>query len=423
MKSVDNLNKYNPLIYAWVVWLVASLFYSIEYLQRVAPTVMAIPLMHSFNMNAETLSFISSLYFYSYAVAQIPVGLLLDRYGARLLLSLACAVISLGSLLFAISHMLWLLGVARVLIGFGSAFAFIGVLKLAASWFPDNRYALIVGLTNSLGVAGAIFGQAPLAKLVQVSGWQTSMIILSVIGFVISILIWLLILDCPIYLLNSHVKKKRQLPKGQLVMALKAITRQPQSWVTALYAGLMVVPIIAFGELWAVPFLTQQYHLTPVMAANVNSAIFIGVGIGGPMNGWLSTYFSKQRSIMLMGNIGAFFSLVLVLYFNLHFVPLLFLLLFIFGFCTSSMLIAFNINKSRFPREYNGTVAAFTNIVIVILGALSQNAIGYMLEHWKVSVGHGSYSLADYHLAFMVLPIVSLLCLGLLFFVDKSHKI
>lgn len=421
MKLSESI-KTNTLAYAWLVWLVASLFYGIEYLQRVSTTVMALPLMQSFNINAATLSFISSLYFYSYAAAQIPVGLLLDKYGARKLLTAACAVISLGSLLFAVSKMLWVLGLARILIGFGSAFAFIGVLKLASSWFPDKRYPLMVGLTNSLGVAGAIFGQAPLAKLVEVSGWQHSMIILSIIGFVISILIWVTILDCPVCLLNQKVTRTRQLPPGQFKTALKIIISEPQSWVTAFYAGLMVVPIIAFGELWAVPFLAKQYNLTPVMAANVNSAIFVGIGVGGPVNGWLSAHFDKQRAVMLLGNVGALICLLAIIYTNVPYISLLFALLFAFGFFTSSMLIAFTINKQRFPREYNGTVAAFTNIVIVVLGAVFQDLLGFLLVHWKTATQHNGYTVATYHAALSVLPVMSLLCLLILFFVHKLEK-
>ncbi|MFN7097029.1 MAG: MFS transporter [Gammaproteobacteria bacterium] len=420
MKIMEKI-KANTLTYAWLVWLVASLFYAIEYLQRVSITVMALPLMQTFSINASTLSFISSLYFYSYAAAQIPVGLLLDKYGTRKLLSVACAVISIGSLLFAVSKMLWILSVARILIGFGSAFAFIGVLKLASSWFPDKRYPLMVGLTNSLGVAGAIFGQAPLAKLVEATGWQHSMIILSIIGFIISILIWLTILDGPVSLVNQPIKKPLSILPRPVKNTLKMIVSEPQTWVTAIYAGLMVVPIIAFGELWAVPFLAKQYHLTTVMAANINAAIFIGIGIGGPVNGWLSSHFNQQRTVMLLGNLGALICLLTILYVNVPFIALLFVRLFAFGFLTSSMLFAFTINNQGFPHEYNGTVAAFTNIIIVVLGAVFQDLLGLLLDHWRTTSQPNGYTVATYHAALSVLPIVSLLCLGLLLFVHKTE--
>jgi MFS family permease len=380
---------------------------------------MAEPLMQSFGMNAEVFSFVSSLYFYSYAAAQIPVGLLLDRFGGRRLLSLSCLVISLGSLLFALSHVLWILGLARILIGFGSAFAFIGVLKLASNWFPERRYPLMVGLTNSLGVAGAIFGQAPLAALVQNIGWQESMIVLSIIGVAISVLIWFTILDCPICLLRPANNHKRVMMSTPIWPGLKLVLSSSQTWVTALYAGLMVVPIIAFGELWAVPFLTKQYQLSSVMAANINSAIFIGIGFGGPLNGWLSGLLRRQKTVMLFGNLGALISLIAILYINIWNDYLLFAWLFCFGFCTSSMLIAFTLNKQRFEVEHNGTVAAFTNMIIVILGAFFQDFIGFMLDHWLPSLSTGDYSIADYHAALSALPLISVTCLVLLLFIKK----
>lgn len=420
MRLSEKISERHTLAYAWLVWFIASLFYGIEYLQRVSPTVMAQALMDSFHFNAATLSLMSSLYFYAYALAQIPVGLLLDRYGARRLLALACFTISCGSLLFALSQSLWFLGFARVLIGFGSAFAFIGVLKLASSWFPEHQYPQMVGLTNSLGVIGAIFGQAPLALLVHAQGWQMSMIILSIIGFFIAVLIWYTILDCPVCLLNRHVKKKRQLPPGQLKTALLNIIKDKQVWITALYAGMMVVPIIAFGELWAVPFLTKQYHLSTVMAANINAAIFLGIGFGGPINGWLSSVLNRSRSLMALGNSLAFCSLALVIYYPLPSLYWLFALLFVFGFSTSSMLIAFSLNKNRFPRAYNGTVAAFTNIIIVILGAIFQDIIGILLDHSRFHLLQTQgYTIETYHQALAVLPLLSALCLIVLCFIRK----
>ncbi len=409
--------------YGWIVWLVASLFYGIEFLQRVSPTVMADALMQSFSMNISTFSFISSLYFYAYALAQIPVGLLLDRYGARWLLALSCAVISLGSLIFAIAHVVILLCIGRILIGFGSAFAFIGVLKLASSWFPEHRYPLMVGLTNSLGVAGAIFGTAPLARLVETTGWQNSMVILSVVGFVISLLIWLTVLDRPVCLLHPHQRKLRALPNHRVFTVLKEICSHAQSWITAIYAGLMVLPIIAFGELFAVPFLTRQYHFTQVMAAAVNSAIFIGIGVGGPVNGWVAGHFKQPKEVMLLGNIGALFSLTSVVYWHFSNNPyVIATLLFIFGFCTSSMLLAFGLNKRHFPRDYSGTVAAFTNMMIVVLGAIAQDVLGLLFEAAKSGVATANDALATYHYAFVVFPIVSIICLVLWCFIWKPEK-
>lgn len=412
---LPELTKKKVTYYAWAIWFVASSFYAIEFLQRVSPSVMALPLMQFFNIGPGTLSLIASLYFYAYAIAQIPVGIMLDRYGARRLLTLACVVISLSSLLFALAKSLLVLAIARILIGFASAFAFLGVLKLSAAWFPERRYPLMVGLTNTLGVVGAILGEAPLARLVQSFGWQESMIILAIIGFIVSIGIWFIIKDCPICLIPNRIGKKSAVssPEQHILRDLKKILLNGQVWLTAIYAGCMVAPVIALGELWAVPFIASQYHVSSVLSATINSAIFIGIAFGGPINGWIAAGISAKKRIMFIGNIVALICLILLIYGGHFTAPLLFLLLFIFGFATSSMLIAFTINKARSDSEHSATIAAFTNIMIVMCGSIFQDVLGYLLHHFEKA------STLNYTAAFTIIPIISFLCLVMLFFVKQ----
>lgn len=410
----------NVSAYAWLVWFVAALFYGIEYFQRVSPTVMAKPLMESFHLSAAAFGAVTSLYFYAYAAAQIPVGLLLDRYGARRLLSLACFTVSLGSFLFAAAQLIWLLVLARILIGFGSAFAFIGVLKLTASWFSARQYPLMVGLTNTLGVVGAIAGEAPLAKLVATAGWQKSMIITSLVGCVISLLVWLLIRDRPSGLGSESANDRLLAPSLKTKAALKDVFKDRQTWITALYAGLMVAPIISFAELWAVPFLTRNYALSSVDAAQLNSAIFMGIGVGGPLLGWLSGRLNRRRLLMGVGNLFAFMGLLLIIYTQFLNEVGLFILLFFFGFFTSSMLIAFTLNKHRHSLDHSATVVAFTNMMIMIIGALYQPAIGWLLDRFIPAMQPGVYTLPDFHRALVILPLTSLVSLLLLYFLKDA---
>ncbi len=407
--------------YAWAIWFTAALFYAIEFLQRVSPSVMAIPLMHTFAINPARLSFIISLYFYAYALAQIPVGMMLDRFGAKRLLTLACVVVSLSSLLFAVSESLWVLAIARILIGFASAFAFLGVLKLAAVWFSERQYPFIVGLTNTIGVAGAILGEAPLAKLVETTGWQNSMIILALIGFGVSVALWLVITDCPICLIPNRIKQvttsTNRVVTKSVWYYLRPILQDKQTWFTALYAGGMVAPVIALGELWAVPFLINQFHLTQVAAATVNSALFIGIACGGPINGLLAARLNNKKRLMQIGNIIAFLCLLFLMHGRNMNSFGLFGLLFVFGFATSSMLLAFMINKDRFNADHSATVTAFTNIIIVISGSVFQDILGFLLKHFNNNMLQ-----LNYHDAFRIVPVISLLCLLLLLFIKMPEQ-
>lgn len=412
--------------FAWWVWIIAALFYSIEFFQRVSPSVMAEPIRETFNISASTLGAITSLYFYAYAIAQIPVGIVLDRFGVRWPLTLACLAISMGSLVFAVGQMLALLAIARVLIGLGSAFAFIGTLKLVSSWFPDRYYPLMVGLTNTLGVLGAVAGEAPFASMVNHLGWQDSLIIISVIGLGISVLMGLGIKDHPICLDKPKTCQAilYSARKGQQALrsVLKAVLLNPQTCLTAFYAGLMVAPVIAFAELWSVSFLTTAFNISNVTAAQINTSVFIGIAIGGPVNGALSRFFRSRKSVMVLGNIVALACISSIIYIPQLPEWSLYGLMFAFGFFTSSMLLAFTLNKQRHLPQHNGTVVALTNMAIMLIGAFYQWLIGFGLDHlWPQMHQAAHYSIGDFRATLTVLPLTSVCALATLLMIKDPQ--
>src|SRR5437899_1255372 len=110
---------------AWLICALGALYYSYEYLLRISPSVMELPLRHHFNLSATGFGLLSAFYYYAYVPLQIPVGILLDRYGPRILLTFACFICVLGTFLFAGTQVFWIAASGRFLVGFGSAFAFV----------------------------------------------------------------------------------------------------------------------------------------------------------------------------------------------------------------------------------------------------------------------------------------------------------
>jgi sugar phosphate permease len=245
------------------MWFLAAIFYGYEFFQRVAPTIMATPIMNTFHLNHASFALVSSLYLYAYALAQLPAGALLDKYGPKICLSLSALGVALGTLLFSETENLLFLGLGRILIGIGSAFAFIGCLKLATQWFEGKTFGLIVGLTNLIGVLGALVGEAPLAELVDHYGWINSLKFSGFLGLFIALILFLFIQNTP----SQSLEKKAPIP---LWPCFKKLIKTPQNWLIGIYAGLMVSPVIAFTELWAVPFLQTAHHLNSVKAAAVH---------------------------------------------------------------------------------------------------------------------------------------------------------
>ena len=145
------------------------LFFGYGFLLRVSPSVMVEELMREFSVGAAVLGNLSAIYLYVYAGIQIPVGVLLDRFGPRRLMSAAALVAGAGAWLFASAGDLGTAYAGRFLIGLGCAFSWPGMLAIIYQWYPQ-RFALLAGLGQSVGMLGAVFGQAPLAAAVASQG-------------------------------------------------------------------------------------------------------------------------------------------------------------------------------------------------------------------------------------------------------------
>lgn len=338
-------------------------------------------LSESFAIGSAMLSSLSAAYFFAYALAQVPVGILIDRYNTRTLLALACCAIALSSIAFAYSESYILASYCRIIIGLGSAFAFVGCLKLAADWFPANKFAFIVGLTNLLGVMGAIIGGTPLAYAVEVFGWRNIMYGSGIIGLIITLLLLQVLPKTKnrIHNHNKNVVKTNKQPK--LLDNFLIVIENKQTWLIAIFASCMVAPIVSYSELWGVTYLTNVYALSRPLAANITTLTFIGIAIGGPTIGWLSDHWQKRTNFMFIGMLGAVLSISLILFGPILPLWLVYILHVSFGVFTSSMLLCFTLNSEAASAKIRATTIAFTNCIIMLAGAGLQTVSGYLLAY------------------------------------------
>lgn len=360
---------------SWLIWFVAGLFYLFEFIHRVVVSVMIPELSESFEVGSALLSSLSAAYFFSYALAQVPVGILIDRYGTRLPLTLACLSIALSTFVFGLTPNINVANFSRVVIGLGSAFAFVGCLKLAATWFPAHRFAFVVGLTNMFGVIGAVVGGAPTAYAVTTLGWRNTMYIVGLIGLLLSYVLWSIIRD------NKRYKPNKSSDKSSIFKNLDEVLQNKQTWLIAIFASCMVSPIITYSELWGVTYLVNAYNIERTVAAQISTITFLGIAIGGPTIGWLSDYYRNRTYFMGIGLTGALISISIILFGPTLSLGLVLLLHVCFGFFTSSMLLCFSLNAEETKPKIRATTVALTNCVIMIVGAELQKISGELLEY------------------------------------------
>ncbi len=387
-------------------WLVGSLFFFYAWILRVSPSVMVEELMRDFAVGGAIVGNLSALYFYGYAGMQIPVGLLLDRFGPRRLMTVAACVVAVACLMFAWSDGLVGASVARFLIGAGCAFSLVGAMAVAGQWFPRERFALLAGLAMMFGMAGGVFGQAPLRVAVDATDWRTTMATVGVIGFGLMLAAWVFVRD----------RRRGSGGVGAVFKGLRRVAANRETWLNAV-AGLgSTGPLLAFAGLWGVPYLQAVHEIDRVTAGTVTSVTFIGWGVGAPLIGWLSDRIGKRRSPLIAGMVLSALSLVAILY--LPGIPLwgVGALCFGIGFGGSAQIVCFALVREHNPPQYSGTAIGMVNALVTGAGALFQPTIGWLLDlGWDGSLVDGArvYAVGAYNLAFGVLVvgcIVGILC-------------
>ena len=409
--------------FAWIVWFLGALFYCYEFFLQVSPSVMVNELMRDFSISALVLSNLVALYFYAYAVMQIPVGVLLDRFGVRRLLTIASLLCAAGCLLFGSAHAVWVAGVGRFLIGLGSAFAAVSCLHISATWFPHRYFAALVGVMVSIGMLGAVAGEGPMALMVETFHWRPSMLLLGGIGVVLALLIGVIVRDKTIENESGAQCAKLQ---SQFWSGIAHVLKNKQAWVIAVCGGLMFAPTPVLSSLWGVPFLVKVYHISRPMAATLVSLLFIGWIVGAPFFGWFSDRIKKRRPPLFISSLGTFTVLMLIVhcphYFNTVSMGLL---LFLFGIFSSAFLLAFSLMRENNPPEINATSLGFMNMLNTVGAAIAEPLVGWILDkiHPMTSVpGHAAatYALADYQFALNLLPSFTLFAFFLLFWVEET---
>ncbi|CDZ79140.1 putative sulfoacetate transporter SauU [Legionella massiliensis] len=415
-------NSQKKSILPWIVWGLGTVFYFYECLLQVSPSVMSNELMRDFTVTSHTLGILSGIYFYSYAAMQLPGGVLMDHYGPHRLLTVATLICAISTIAFGLTSNFFMACIARLMIGFGSAFAAVGSMKLAANWFPAQRFALLTGMMVTIGMLGAIGGEAPLALLIDHYGWRHSMIIMGVVGLFLALLILLIAQDSPNkgspQIAHSHIDEE------PLLRSLLTLVKNKQLWLVAVYGGLMYMTTPVFCGLWGVPFLMFKMGLAKATAANYISLVFVGWAIASPLWGIFSNRIGLRKPPLLLGAVGALTTSLFFIYAPIKSGWIMQLLLFFFGIFSAGFLPAFAVAKELCSKRYVATGLSFMNMMNMVGIALAQPIIGFILDKlWqgeivdKVRV----YPLEAYHIALSLLPIGILISLLILPLIKETH--
>lgn len=399
----------------WLMIILGGSFYCYEYILRISPSVMIPELMKSFSIQATQIGLLSSFYYCGYALGSILVGPFVDKYGPKKVLFWAASVCAIGTLFFAHADSLLMAKMSRLLIGLGSAFAFIGVLKIGAMWLPAGYFGRLAGMCSMLGTASGMLGQIWLSKLMEEHSWQLISIYSALAGGFIALLLFAFLKDKPIC--PSKKSQNHEVETfSQLLSTFKQVGKKREFWQNCLVGFTTFLPIIAFADLWGVPFIQETYHVNRETAALNVSMVFLGWSLGGPSFGYFFDALKRWQSIFLIGTAVAAVCGALILFVPMSLTTMR-LVLILFGFSASSHVLVFVSSKKMSPKEIEGTTLGVTNLFMMSAGVIVQPCIGGMIDYSipvMNSFGFGFGKVQSYQFALSLIPISLVLTLYLI---------
>lgn len=408
--------------YPWlVIFLCASLLFY-KYILNVSPSIMVPELMEQFHLNGTQLGNLAAMFFYTYTIVQIFSGILLDRFSARWLAGTSILISAAGAYLFASTSSLWVAQVARGMMGFGIAFATVTYLKMTTMWFKPEQSAFVGGLLATAVMLGALFGEAPLANLLQHTSWRFVLWFCASLGLIIAILFILLIRDKTNIIPSTSFSNKSNAEQGFSWAKVLTVLSNKQNWLLTLYSGLAFAPLSVLCGLWGNPFIQEVYHISRTETAALVSFSFVGFGVGGPFFGLLSDRLGKRIRVMKIGVLLSLVSLCFILYSPPMPIILLSCLLFLFGLGVGAFMLGFTVGTQSNTLPLAATVIALINTGDSIFESFTDPLIGKFLDlHWdgKIVNGMHYFSVHNYHHALLPLPLYLAVALVVLFFIKE----
>ena len=400
----------------WLMWGIATLYFYFDFINQVIPAALGSQLRTAFHADASTFGFVSSCYFYSYAVLQIPIGLTIDRFGSRRPLAIAALVAGSSCLLFSMATSPSIAAITRMMVGAGAAFSFVSCLKLAANWFPANRFATMVGLTNVVGMMGAVSGEGPISALAKSLGWQQTLWLIGSLGLSLSLVIYLLVRDKPVTDKQIEITTEN----SHVLADLKYLLGKSDAWYTGIYAATINTSFIAFGALWGPLFIQTHFQISQVHAATAVSMLFIGAIPGSFFFGWFADRIQRFKLPMTMGAGSGLISMSILLYTPTLPLWAAYGLLFLLGFFCCGNVLAYANNAKLGSQDAEGTSLGFTNTWLIGGSALFQPLIGWLLEK---SAGTHALSSEDFQKALSVIVLSLLIALIMSLLIKENYTI
>jgi sugar phosphate permease len=402
----------------WVIFSVLALMYILVYFYRVSLAVVAGDISRELRLTPQELGSLSGILFYVYAVAQLPLGPMIDRLGSRLVISGCGVLTAIGGILFSQADSLAAAMAARVLIGIGTASVLMATFTIFSHWFTKQEFGRVSGFMVAVGNLGNLSATAPLALAVAAFGWRSSFLVIGVVQVLVTLLVFAMVRDRPpaAAAAGSHSAP----PPVAMLAAWREIFGSPDFWLLGVIAFFWYGNYLALQGLWGGPYLMEVLQLS--RAATGRMLMYTSLGfIGGSMvtDTIAHKVFRSYKKTLVAGQV-----VLLVLMSGFLGVaealpqPLLALGFFAVGLAVSSGVMIYPIIRSMFRVEIVGTALTSLNFFVLMGAAVTQQVMGLIIG----SFGRGAAGAPSeaFHRAFLF-PVAGLAVAIVLFLFARDY--
>lgn len=347
--------------------------YLLSYLYRTVNAIISPELARDLSLNPASLGLLTSAYFLAFAAMQIPVGILLDRYGPRRVEPVLLIVAASGAALFATAESLAGLALARAVIGAGVCACLMAPLKALATWFPPERQASYAGWIMVAGGVGALLATVPVELALRVTGWRTVFVALAIMTLLVAAAIWWRVPD-------TTPKAAQHESLADLFAGVRRVFVHPRFWWIAPLASFGMGSFMAIQGLWAVPWMIDVDGGTRASAADhllvMNGVIMVGYLLLGLFGARLARRGVHARHLFAGGfalNIVALACIVAQLRGNYLWWSLL-------GLGAAVNILAFTVLNESFGRSLAGRANTTLNLLMFGGSFITQWGIGIVAE-------------------------------------------
>ena len=354
-------------------WSTVAALYSLCFFIRTSPNTLQSVLQSQFHLSYGDLGILSATFYYAYGSCQLLGAIFSRQIGLHRIFMISLIFLLLGLGLFSTAESIFSAIAGRVFMGMGSSLVFIYTLSLARSLFAPRDYPLYVGMTNFLGMIGALCAQTPLESFIQHYNWQW---VFSGIFVIIILFLPILSLQKQYFFEDTNPLHHNILLKNDWNL-IRATLQNFLYWI--LIAFSMIAPLLVIPEMWGSLFLEEVYHYTSFESSKILSAFFVGVASGSLTHGYLSRKLCTHNiiSVLILGEaIGVF----LFIFPTLTSLYLMIFCALLIGFCASGMLLFFTLINNEY--KDNSLSTPLFNMSIMIFSSFLQPLIGWILDYF-----------------------------------------